>query len=88
MNFCWLVVKTLIEYNIRRIEKKQIPVSPLKFPSATDDNVAKAVMENETLKKLCVANVLTEVNTECSQLCSVNDPSMFADFANRVETTH
>ena len=33
-------------------------------------------MENETLKKSCVAKVLTELNIECSQLCSVNDPSM------------
>ena len=57
-------------------------------------------MESGTLNKSCVANVLTELNTECSQLCSVNDPSVlrckaesqivnfkFADFVNRVERT-
>ena len=83
MNFSRPVVKILlllIEYNTGLIEKKQIPASRqsvcLKLPTATDDDVAKAVMENETLKKSCVANVLPELNTECSQLCSVNDPSM------------
>ena len=97
MNFSRPVVKTLsllIEYNTGLIEKKQIP--GLTLPTATDDDVGKAVMENETLKKSCVANVLTELNTECSQLCSVNDPSMlrckaesqvvnfkFADFVNK-----
>ena len=103
VNFSRPVVKTLsllIEYNTGLIEKKQIPASRqsvgLTLPTATDDNVGKAVMENETLKKSCVANVLTELNTECSQLCSVNDPSMlrckaesqivnfkFADFVNK-----
>ena len=66
--------------NTGLIEKKQIPASRqsvgVTLPTATDDDVGKAVMENETLKKSCVANVLTELNTECSQLCSVNDPSM------------
>ena len=83
VNFSRPVVKTLsllIEYNTGLIKKKQIPASQqsvgLTLPTATDDDDAKAVMENETLKKLCVANVLTELNTECSQLCSVNDPSM------------
>ena len=103
MNFSRPVVKTLsllIEYNTGLIGKKQIPASRqsvcLKLLTATDDDVAKAVMENETLKKSCVANVLPELNTECSQLCSVNDPSMlrckaesqivnfkFADFVNK-----
>ena len=83
VNFSRPVVKTLsllIEYNTGLIEKKQIPASQqsvgVTLPTATDDDVGKAVMENETLKKSCVANVLTELNTECSQLCSVNDPSM------------
>ena len=83
VKFSRLVVKTLsllIEYNTGLIGKKQIPASQqsvgVTLPTATDDDVGKAVMENETLKKSCVANVLTELNTECSQLCSVNDPSM------------
>ena len=83
MNFSRPVVKTLsllIEYNTGLIEKKQILASRqsvgLTLPTATDKDVAKAVMEKETLKKSCVAKVLAELNTECSQLCSVNDPSM------------
>ena len=82
-NFSRPFVKTLsllIEYNTGLIEKRQIPASRqsvgLTLPTATDDDVGKAVMENETLKNSCVANVLTELNTECSRLCSVNDPSM------------
>ena len=79
VNFSWQVVKTLsllIDYNTGLIE---IPASRqsvgLKLPTATDEDVAKAVMEDETLKKSCVTNVLTELNNGCSQLCSVNDPS-------------
>ena len=97
VNFSWPVVKTLsllIEYNTGLIEKKQIPASRqsvcLTLPTASDDDVAKAVMENETLKKSCIANVLT-----------VNDPSMlrckaesqivnfkFADFLNKELKEH
>lgn len=73
LNFSQPVVKSLsllIEYNNGLIEKKQIHASRQsvcqKLPTATDDDVAKAVMENEILKKSCVANVLTELNTECS----------------------
>lgn len=30
-----------------------------------DDDVVKVVMENEIFKKLCVVNVLIELNIEC-----------------------
>ena len=58
VKFSRRVVKTLsllIDYNTGLIEKKQIPASRqsvgLTLPTAADDDVGKAVMENETLKK-------------------------------------
>ena len=57
LNFSRPVVKTLsllIEYNTGLIEKKQIHAFRQsvcqKLPTATDDDVAKAVVENETQK--------------------------------------
>ena len=85
VNFSRPVVKTLsllIEYNTGLIEKKQIPASRqsvgVTLPTATDDDVGKAVMENETQTPNCKFKFADFVNKELKERASLFHQFLFA----------
>jgi len=72
----------------------------LTLAKGSDEDVAKAVTENDAVKRSCIANILNELSDQCSELCRLNNSSMlgskivrdivsfkFGDFVNRVKRT-
>ena len=93
-------LSVLTEYTTGFTETKEIAASrqsiALTLAKGSDEDVAKAVTKNDTVKRSCIANILNELSDQCSELCRLNNSSMlrsktvcdivsfkFGDFVNK-----